>query len=881
MKKKNKIAAVVITVLALVAVIIAVILAVRGCNGNTDEPGGKNPVVDTEDPGKEDDKEDDKEDNKEDTTEPATDYVWDITVEFPKAADGTKAADDGKTVTFTNPGLDGWDTAYINQKFSFTREKNTAQMHAFDAADWIVDNTQAWYQWGFDDGGTGYGFTCEIVKHLEANDFETHGELTITLLTKSQLQELPAEYEYIWDITVEFPADADQNTAVTFTNPGLDGWTSRYRNQSFRFTPGNNTAQMPANDPSDWIVDNSAAWLQWTFDDGGTGYHYMIKVTKSLTAKKTAIHGQLLITLSKDVIVDTDKEYTYDIEVIFPEDGKDHTVTFTSPKEDGWGSRYSEQSFTFTRQSNTAEMLFMNPDPTLVNNEYPWYQWTYDDGGSGYVYQIEVTVKLTDGDYAAGGKLVITLLEPDYTWNITVKFPTPEAGATDDGVTLAFTNLGNEDWAQRYIGQRLEFTRKRTTAQLHVPDPSEAFVGEAYWTYDDANTDYKATYTVVKRPGGEAGNDYAAYGELTITLEKSTVIEPTDDYIWDVKVVFPPVVNGSADYDKTVKFTNPGNKDWGEAYVNQTISFTRMKTAAQLHAPNPSDWIVDDTQNWYQWVYDDGGTGYLATYEIVKKLTDGDHNAHGELRITLTRPESGATPVDYTWDITVVFPELMEGETDPGYVLTFTAFPYSADQGFPDPYNNQSLKFTRENHTGQVHVPASKGDNNIMHNNGWGAWTLADTGGSGYVVESYIVPDGKGVTGDLSVHGEVVITLTDPAEIWDIQVKFPELPEGETDPGDRITLINRGYDDWSSSNGWLSRFTNQSLTFTREDTMAPIKIPAGADWVLYQKYWWNYEDGGSGYVSGAGGSGNYEVEKYETPAASGAVGKVTITLTKP
>lgn len=219
-------------------------------------------------------------------------YTWDITVVFPDITDGEKdqgidESNPASTVNLTNPGLEDWDDQYKNQRFTFTRENNTAEMKIMDISDWIVDNSQDWYKWIFDDGDFGYTCLYEVVTPLTEFDTETHGELTITL----------QKPDYYWDITVVYENGAAGEYG--FTNPGLEGWDDKYINQRFTFTPEENTAQMPIFDPFTWEVDNTQAWYLWVVNDvNDEGGVVTFEVTEGLEAYNFAKHGALTIHIT-------------------------------------------------------------------------------------------------------------------------------------------------------------------------------------------------------------------------------------------------------------------------------------------------------------------------------------------------------------------------------------------------------------------------------------------------------------------------------------------------------------------------------------------------------------------------------------------------------
>lgn len=103
----------------------------------------------------------------------APDYCWDITFVYGEGASGS--------YEFVNPGLT-WGEPYDNQRFEVTPDSTSHKMYIFNYSNWIVDNTQTWYQWvvtDLDDECPYYYY--EVVKPLDINDRATPGELTITI----------------------------------------------------------------------------------------------------------------------------------------------------------------------------------------------------------------------------------------------------------------------------------------------------------------------------------------------------------------------------------------------------------------------------------------------------------------------------------------------------------------------------------------------------------------------------------------------------------------------------------------------------------------------------------------------------------------------------
>lgn len=273
MKKYSKITAILMA-LTMTAGVLA------GCGGKEDQKGSDVPQ-DTS-------VEDQQSEEGTEEAEPTYEYTWDITVNFPEISVENGDVDPGVTVSFTNPGFDDWDDAYKNQRFQFTRENNTAEMKIMDESDWIVDNSQDWYKWIFDDEDFGYRYSFEVITPLTKGDEETHGELEITLKNP----------DYFWDITVSYENGAEGEYMLT--NPGLDGWDEAYMNQRFTFTPEENTAVMAIMDPSDWEVSNTEAWYQWVVndvnDEGGT---VTFEITEHLERNNFVKHGALTVHITK------------------------------------------------------------------------------------------------------------------------------------------------------------------------------------------------------------------------------------------------------------------------------------------------------------------------------------------------------------------------------------------------------------------------------------------------------------------------------------------------------------------------------------------------------------------------------------------------------
>ena len=99
-------------------------------------------------------------------------YCWNITVSYENGACGE--------YVFVNPGLDGFDEKYMNQRFTFTPDNNTAQMPIFNQSGWIVDNSQEWYRWVVTDvSEEDPDITYEVVTPLVLGERLTPGELVI------------------------------------------------------------------------------------------------------------------------------------------------------------------------------------------------------------------------------------------------------------------------------------------------------------------------------------------------------------------------------------------------------------------------------------------------------------------------------------------------------------------------------------------------------------------------------------------------------------------------------------------------------------------------------------------------------------------------------
>lgn len=99
-------------------------------------------------------------------------YVWNITVSYENGAGGE--------YTFVNPGLEGWDEKYMNQRFTFTPDSTTVQMVTFNQSGWIVDNSQQWYQWVVTDVDEEDPYiTYEVVTPLVMGERLNPGELVI------------------------------------------------------------------------------------------------------------------------------------------------------------------------------------------------------------------------------------------------------------------------------------------------------------------------------------------------------------------------------------------------------------------------------------------------------------------------------------------------------------------------------------------------------------------------------------------------------------------------------------------------------------------------------------------------------------------------------
>ena len=213
--------------------------------------------------------------------------------------------------------------------------------------------------------------------------------------------------------------------------------------------------------------------------------------------------------------------YTWDIEVVFPELDPEHglfedpdvVLTLTAPGLEDWAAEYRDQSVCFTPVSAEAELKIPDPDSRLVDQSDPTYQWLLDDEGYGYSYTLEVTEPLTEGDYAAHGRMVIRLIE-EYHWDITVIY---ENGAKGE---YLFLNPGFEEWDPRYTRQSLTFTPDSNTATMRIMDPSSWIVDNTQswynWVVTDVNDEGgRITYQVVQ-PLEE--RNFADHGVLEIHI---------------------------------------------------------------------------------------------------------------------------------------------------------------------------------------------------------------------------------------------------------------------------------------------------------------------------------------------------------------------------
>lgn len=152
---------------------------------------------------------------------------------------------------------------------------------------------------------------------------------------------------------------------------------------------------------------------------------------------------------------------------------------------------------------------------------------------------------------------------------------------------------------------------------------SSAAFNEADWTVSDNDTGSTFSYEVVT-PLTEG--DYETHGELVVVAKAM-------DYTWNVTVVFGEGAEG------TYEITNPGLEGWGAPYESQKNTVTPDDTTFELKIFNHSNWIVDNTASWYQWViFDVDDVCPEYSFEVTKPLTLGDRKTPGELTINIYIP---------------------------------------------------------------------------------------------------------------------------------------------------------------------------------------------------------------------------------------------------
>lgn len=272
MKKYRKFTAALLALLMLTGVL-------AGCAGDPGDttPRGTDPAGSTPSGSKPEDSQ---------PSEPAADvYTWDIEVVYPELGEWETHPD--VTLTFTNPGLPEWDSAYQDQELTFTPYSTMAELKVPDPSDWVVDNSKEDYLWVVDNGGYAYNYDIEVVYPLMEGDYESHGELLIQL----------RKPDYYWDVTVVYENGACGE--YTFSNPGLEGWNSAYLEQRFTVTPENNTFALPIFDPSNWIVDNTKDWYKWViFDNSYEGGTVTFVVVDGITLDNYSDRGVLEIHIS-------------------------------------------------------------------------------------------------------------------------------------------------------------------------------------------------------------------------------------------------------------------------------------------------------------------------------------------------------------------------------------------------------------------------------------------------------------------------------------------------------------------------------------------------------------------------------------------------------
>lgn len=224
---------------------------------------------------------------------PAREYTWDVTVtycnfdvhEHGEAVPAVTLTHSNQTLQFDASGIAEEE---LKQMLD---EKNrllfSGELLVTDPSSATVEDPAAW---SMDDGGAGVRLACQVITPLTAGEYDTHGELLVTLTAP----------DYIWNIEVVFENGACGE--YVFTNPGLSGWEDygeQYMNQTFTVTPENNTAVLYIFNHQDWIVDNTRTWYKWVvFDVEDECPDIAYEIVTHLTMGERKTPGTLKIIIS-------------------------------------------------------------------------------------------------------------------------------------------------------------------------------------------------------------------------------------------------------------------------------------------------------------------------------------------------------------------------------------------------------------------------------------------------------------------------------------------------------------------------------------------------------------------------------------------------------
>ena len=222
-----------------------------------------------------------------------------------------------------------------------------------------------------------------------------------------------------------------------------------------------------------------------------------------------------------------------------------------------------------------------------------------------------VSLAACGGDSGKNGK--------DYTWDVTVQFP-----EWSDGEKAAITGDETVKFTNSKADGSLEFTAETTTAELKVSNPASSVVdSDSAWKLDDGGFGFTCQYEVVT---ALTEGDTETHGELTITLKKP-------DYFWDITASFENGAEGE------YVLTNPGLEGWEDMYLNQRFTVNPDNPTFSMQIFDPSDWEVDNTQAWYQWVVNDvDDEGSTLSFEIVEPLEPCNYEKHGQVTVHIAKP---------------------------------------------------------------------------------------------------------------------------------------------------------------------------------------------------------------------------------------------------